>query len=378
MTHILNEHFDNIYVLHIRNELKKVKPKIDKEKLKVQYFKGVDGKTDMQEEYKKISNKTLSCGQFGHISSFSNILRDAIEHNYNKILILESDIYFCKNLQENFKKYLDFNYKILYLGASQYMFYHEHTWLKIKLNDNYYNAYKTLGTFAIGLDRSIFEEYLNILQLFKYTSDVALIGLQEKYNKMCYVTYPNLVACNLIKSNTASNRTINTDQLIFMEKYRWKPEFYNLIDYHTFETVNDCWYMLTFELNTKTSNYAIKIVDDINSKTIFSLCELNILNLINNESNEITNKINSKLNIHNRNVVIKNQQTNNQNIINNKQNAIYFKSMSTLTTVVTDSIFVNILQIVFIHKKMVLDLLKNVGIKYKNTYLIKYYLEAVK
>ena len=95
----LNKHFDNIYLLYIsQKEINKVKHKLYKHNIKVQYFKGVNGKKELYDKYKNFHNKKRisSIGAFGHLHSFINILKDAINNNYNKILILEADIYFCR------------------------------------------------------------------------------------------------------------------------------------------------------------------------------------------------------------------------------------------------------------------------------------------
>jgi len=133
--HILNEHFDNIYVLHInQRELDKIQPKINKKKINVQYFKGYNGHAKKLEfdHYLRIHRprkrrnpaiKLLTPGAFGHIKSMINILSDAIKKKYKKILIFEYDIYFCEDFEERYKKYINKTYKILYLGAYQHNFF---------------------------------------------------------------------------------------------------------------------------------------------------------------------------------------------------------------------------------------------------------------
>lgn len=335
--HILNKHFDHIYVLYIRDELDKVKPKIDKENVQVEYFKGIDGYVEsiIETKYDDIPNKRLSHGQYGHLCSFINIMKDAIQKNYNRILILESDIYFAKNLEEQFMKYNDLKYKILYLGASQYMYYNEHTWTNIKIINNYYHTYKTLGTFAIGIDKSIYEEYFKILLSFIHTSDVGLLELQQKYPDECLVTYPNLIACNLVKSNTATNRRNTVEQIFFMQKYKWDPLFYNLTDYYTIKTQPNEWYAITFETNTKLDKYYIEI------KNILKLYDTRLINSI------------------------------------HKQCLIYFKAKSNISQIICDSIFMNYLNIVHVNKNVVSKCVGYIDNMYKNTYLVNYYMREL-
>ena len=104
--HYLNTYFDNIYLLYIDdNELNNIKPKLEKKGIIVEYFKGFNGHLEKEKYDLYLNNfnnnpvyemKPLNCGSFGHIMSFINILKDARENNYVKILILEPDIYFCE------------------------------------------------------------------------------------------------------------------------------------------------------------------------------------------------------------------------------------------------------------------------------------------
>lgn len=230
MDHPINKFFDNVYVLYVtKKEYTTIKPRIEEEGLKVQYFKGVNG-SERRGEYSRIKaeynkNKTdsmyITIGGFGHTHSFIQIIEDAIKNRYNKILVLEADVYFSKQFRFDVQKYLKKKWSMLYLGAYQFKYFMENTWPLIESKNpdmttkEYYRADKTLGTFALGLSSELFTPYLNALRTFKYTSDVQLVRLQDKYKGL--VTYPNLVCCDLTESSTSVNR----NQVEYMEHLRW-------------------------------------------------------------------------------------------------------------------------------------------------------------
>jgi len=231
MNHILNKYFDNIYALYISDfEFERIKYKLINNKIQAEYYFGMDGynNLDLYNQFnqyfekknndKKSTNYIKSPGAFGHIHSFIKIIQDAINKKYKKILILEPDIYFDKNFTHLVESYLTINYKILYLGASQ------HNWDNILQKKGYYYANNTCGTFAIGLDSSIFKEYLIKLKELINPSDVCLFDIQKKYNTHCIVVYPNLITCDVTKSTT-TNRWRSQEELI--KKFKWISSYIN-------------------------------------------------------------------------------------------------------------------------------------------------------
>jgi hypothetical protein len=273
--HLLNNKFDNIYVLYINDfELNRIKPKLLDKSIEVEYFKGVIGKDDRANYVSYLKNlkkgeSQLNHGSFGHIRSFINIMKDAIKNNYNNILIMEPDIYFCKYFEQKCNRYLDMDYKLLYLGASQNKYYSETTWEHIENTQNdllkkgYYNCYKTLGTFCLGIDKSIFQEVLDELCKYKSPTDVTLLTIQSKYANQCIVTYPNIISCDLAQSNTSISRNM----IESAHQLRWNLDYeYN--DIITVNTQINQWYLLTIDINSFLPDYKIIITDypEINAK----------------------------------------------------------------------------------------------------------------
>lgn len=233
---MLNQYFDRIYVPYIDdNEINHMKWRLEELGVEVEYFRGYNGHKCIKYDnflkaqiIKKKSDSSiilLTKGQYGHINTFINILKDAKKNNYNRILCLEPDIYFCKDFNDKYNNYKDIDYRILYFGASQNWFYKENTWETIKINNiGYYNAYKTLGTFAIAFNKTIYDEVINEISLFKAPTDVALTKIQEKYNDI-FVCYPNIICCNVTNSTTngiKSNKVIQIDR---MKGNKWILEY---------------------------------------------------------------------------------------------------------------------------------------------------------
>lgn len=215
--------FSHVYALYIyENELVNITHKLNHYGIQFEPFKGTIGiDCELHKKYK------LTPGSFGHVCSFISILQDAIKNNYENILVIEPDVYFCSDFADRFVKRDDF--KLYYLGASQNKFYREETWPKIEIKDNYYNPYKTLGTFALAIDNSVYQEIIDLLVHYEKPTDVALIEIQEKYNKECYVAYPNVICCDVIHSTTSKRPTV-IKQLDIMKNYRWtlKYDIFNL------------------------------------------------------------------------------------------------------------------------------------------------------
>ena len=111
---ILNTYFDQIYILYItKNEKSRIQPKLEYLNIDANYFKGVDARNEA-------CKTPIKGGAYGHVSSFIKIVEDAQKKEFKRILILEPDIYFCENFNQEFKKFIGKmgEWKVLHLGAS--------------------------------------------------------------------------------------------------------------------------------------------------------------------------------------------------------------------------------------------------------------------
>lgn len=284
---ILNKYFNNIYVLYITEiELNRIKPKLVKKNIQVEYFLGVNGKKTLSNKFNlyyenhranksKVFLKTV--GAYGHIYSFIKILENAIKKKYNKILILEPDIHFSLLFDTQVEKYLKMDYKLLYLGASQ------HNWTNIdNLNKSfmkaggYYFAQSTCGTFAIGIDKSIFLEYISILRKMLTPSDICLYEIHNKYQQQCIVCYPNLIICDVTKSSTVDRWK---SQLEIANKFRWECDNYDISDRFLYHVNIDTVYKVIIEINhyIKNKKCNIQIIDEFDPITPIITIPTNIM-----------------------------------------------------------------------------------------------------
>lgn len=180
--------------------------------------------------YKNIYINKLNKNQLNHLVTIKKILEEALENNYDSILILEYDVYFSKNFTELYDKYKNLikNNDIIHLGSSQHKWYDIITNDKINIkewkNIKYYNNSHSLGTFAIILKEDVYLEYLNfinyVLTSYQYfPSDVILSIVSRNYKSI--VLYPNLIICDLENSSI-----IKKDRSNDYIKFKWYKHKY--------------------------------------------------------------------------------------------------------------------------------------------------------
>lgn len=225
---------DKIYVLYQNNNEKdRFKQYIERNKININYsmFKSIENtkninktnsKTNINDEkfnkyIKYYNNYKLNENQNSHILSFIKILEDAIKNNFKSITILEYDIYVNKNLINLLPKYktLITNSDIIYLGSSQHYWYNPIFNTRITINNNYYNASHSLGTFGIILKKHIFTKFKNYLNTFTLPTDVILSIISYNFNS--FVLYHNLIICDLSRSSILKNR----DNITLFLKFKW-------------------------------------------------------------------------------------------------------------------------------------------------------------
>jgi hypothetical protein len=141
-----------------------------------------------------------------------NIIKEAKEKKYKKILIFEDDVYFSKDFHKNISKLEDVDWKLLYLGSSQL------DWTNIEYIKNFYLSKKSLGTFAFALDHRIYDDVIKILSSMKKPVDNLLADIQDMYIEECFTFYPNIVIADVGDSNIRSPRDI----VSYGTQSRWK------------------------------------------------------------------------------------------------------------------------------------------------------------
>jgi hypothetical protein len=234
----IESYFDKIYILNLerRNDRwVKIKERLSKCGINnyIRYL-AVDGKLKyFQDKYNnylklpfneydiKFKRKAIpSSGSYAILMSMYSLFTDAYKKKYNRILVLQDDIIMHKNFQYEFEtkmQNIPNNWKLLYLGGNQ------REWNNIKTNKYYYIPNKTDGAFAVAYDKSIFKPMLKEIKLMKAPFDSGTLQtIQEKYNKDCYVLYPNLIIADLRDSDCRKGRNM----IEWGKKLKW-----NLTDF---------------------------------------------------------------------------------------------------------------------------------------------------
>lgn len=169
-----------------------------------------------------VSNKIVNKGQWGCLQSHINILKDALEKNYETVMILEDDIILNNDFDNQTDriqtiKETNRDWNIIYIGASQY------DWTNIEFQKDFYYAKGTTGTFSYIVRRSFYKILLDEFENRLKPVDNYLVDVQTKYYKTIFVVFPNIMICNLEESNIGKKR----DNKVWSEKFRWLLKDYN-------------------------------------------------------------------------------------------------------------------------------------------------------
>lgn len=195
---ILNSYFDNIYLLNLdrrEDRYLKVKDRLDSLNIKFERFSAIDGLL-------LNNNYVLAC-----LQSHIEIIKNAKYNKYKRILIFEDDVLFHMDFDARLQKLKSIdNWKLLYLGASQY------NW-SVNFMDDFYQCKNTYGTFAYCINESIYDDILNFNKR-KLPIDNLLTTIQDEH---CYVFYPNICIADVSESDIRSGR----NQISHGSKMRW-------------------------------------------------------------------------------------------------------------------------------------------------------------
>jgi glycosyltransferase involved in cell wall biosynthesis/GR25 family glycosyltransferase involved in LPS biosynthesis len=232
----LNDTFENIYLVNMeksRGDRLRAQLHLNEYGLNYKIWNGIDGYTDpiikKWFEYKKIPLGSLSRypdmnerevwrkkhyiespGALGYIYTYLSILADAKKNHYKNILILEDDIILSKNFESQFSSFINSipaDWKLINLGSSQY---HWDSVNKVEaIKNGWYTPVRlhTCGSFAIGIDNSIYELLIDAASSFESPFDLLPMGeIYQKYPSNCFVAYPNIVMPDVSSSNIRSVR----------------------------------------------------------------------------------------------------------------------------------------------------------------------------
>lgn len=177
---------------------------------------------------------TLNIQEYSYLDTWKSVMENEKE---NYVIMLDDDIRFSHNFSIYLARFLTSvpkNWDILYLGASQ------HEWQDVEIQNNYYEAHNTKGSFALFLSPNAVQKISEKLQKTDYT-----IPLDEILNKMHlnkYVSYPNLIISDVAESSIRKPRNI----IKHAAKMHWDLSYYDYFKYLRIKVL--------FVVNTKNCN----------------------------------------------------------------------------------------------------------------------------
>jgi len=268
----INELVEHVYVMNLERESFKyeiVKKKLDEKNIKHQRFIGVDGydgEVSLKEKVRAFKNLTdayegselwepivlnsfnnfqkgagalRSAGAMGCLFSIRNIIQDAVDNEYEKILIFQDDIYFHKDFDERMKRLIPVIESSVgvHLGASEY----NHHMKNQKWNNPNWNVDKfrysttenTYGMWAIFIGQEMFAPFLELSKFNFFAADQCLAILSyNMFFHSTWVAYPNLVIADLGRSNTFRDdipypRSMNPEEN-WASNLGWDLDYYDL------------------------------------------------------------------------------------------------------------------------------------------------------
>ncbi|HPI87163.1 MAG TPA: glycosyltransferase [Bacteroidales bacterium] len=253
---VINHIFDRIYVINLGRRLDRrveMIMKLRKYCIKAEIFEAGNGYSKENSEAfaayydlplaaegchpleKELKKKMIaSPGSWGYLLTWKYLLNDAKSKGFARILVFDDDVLFHKDFEKKTGeslKSIPGNWKLLYLGATQ------HDW-SVPYNVNYpdkvgekdfgvhpfYYPVKTDGSFAVGVDCSVFDEILSEIEPMNCALDSGpLRAIQQRYPGQCFVVKPNLVVADVGQSDIGVER----DQGQMARKLRWQMDLYD-------------------------------------------------------------------------------------------------------------------------------------------------------
>ena len=178
----LNEYFEHIYCINLDKRIdrwEECQIQFEKHSLDVERFSAIDGSI--------IENDTkLANGELGILRTHIELIKDAKEKGYKNILILEDDVEFDDDLNQNFTSIINQipnNWIMLYLGAN-------HVGGVIQISENICQIIHSYAIHAFAINSDLFDLIINGLPKYKKPVDVFYAELQPLFPS--YVIRPHL------------------------------------------------------------------------------------------------------------------------------------------------------------------------------------------
>jgi glycosyltransferase involved in cell wall biosynthesis len=251
---VVNQYFDKVFVLNLAHRTERkftMQKKLGSLGIEVEYVQAINGNTlENKTEYQEYlqtetgapdshpleiayQRKLIdSAGAWGCLKTFQKVLKKAQLEGYERILCFEDDVLFHKDFENRFEKAVQIipsDWKLLYLGASQYVWripegLHYPGFLKKRINSPFYYPNVTDGAFSIGIHCSVFDLLLSEIDKMNCPFDSGgLRSVNSKFPKKCFVLMPNLLIADVSKSDIRAGQK----QSELAKKLRWSLSEYD-------------------------------------------------------------------------------------------------------------------------------------------------------
>lgn len=164
-----------------------------------------------------------SPGVIGYLLTQELILKDALSKGYEKILVLDDDVFFSSQASELTYRFFNqgLDWRIVHLGSSEHC-PKDSDVLQRKLsqaaNTGYYNPipYRTCGSFAVAYDRSVLTTLLQLVTEFVGVFDRSVLSyFYTQMPDLCFTLRPAACCADVTDSDIRDPR-IMTDHALRM------------------------------------------------------------------------------------------------------------------------------------------------------------------
>lgn len=182
----LNDYFDKIYCINLdkrRDRWESASLEFDKFNLKVERVSGIEGKSLNLEFPPEIKEGAVGCA----LSQLFTI-KLAKQNNLDNFLLLEDDISFSEDLNQNFfkiKEEIPEDWDMLYLGGQ-----HFHGMNLQKITDHVYKCEYTLAAHSVAFKNTVYDRFIEKLVDITKPCDVHYAESHKEIN--AYVIIPHL------------------------------------------------------------------------------------------------------------------------------------------------------------------------------------------
>lgn len=198
---LINITWDNIFIINLKRRLDRkinIQNKLKEQNItNYEFIEAIDGvEPHIQKQFtnaqKTNHTSIINSGHFACLLSHIKAIKLAKSRNYSSIMVLEDDIYFCKDFVSKLSNLMIPNYDMIYLGgiiSKKKLFFND--WVR------YSNI---MGAYGYILNSSLFDIVIN--QLEKLTEYVDVY-----YMKNIQPIYSTILLFDYIKTDLASSDT---------------------------------------------------------------------------------------------------------------------------------------------------------------------------